>query len=316
MSRKTYIGVDFGGTKLLIGEVDQGGNILNQKRYTTELVEQNQAAKRIEECLEDYYATVGFLGEPVSIGIGMVGIVDARKGIWRSMNHKDRNDIPLAETLYQKYHLPVYLDNDVKSAAHAELVWGIGRHCSDFIYINIGTGLAAGIVMDGRVIRGVSNNAGEIGHCIVRQDRKEECECGQKGCIEHYTSGLGLHKEVLRLAKEHNTSLTIPEEGRIWAADIFEAADKGDELCQMVTEQAAEDLANLIMNLVRVLDPEAIVLGGGVAGSGWMTEKIEKNLIPSVMRDVKDGLTLSKIDAAKVGLLGAASLGWEGENNK
>ncbi len=313
----SFIGCDFGGTKLLLGEIDRQGNILGMKRYETGIRNHREAADRVLECLTDYISEVGFLGTPAAVGAGVVGVVDYENGIWKSMDHIETDPIPLGKLISGKLNIPAYIDNDVKCAAGAEMMFGHGKNSQNFIYLNIGTGIAAGIVSEGRLIRGANNNSGEVGHSVIDITRGNQCICGRKGCVESIASGSGLHAQALCLYDDFETKLSRPsEENRVNAAEVFRLSGEGDPLCRKLTEQLEEQLANLIMNLVRVSDPDTIILGGGLVSDGWLLPRIKDKLNPSTMRGVKNGVVLSSFDPRYAGLIGAGAVGLIGLQNQ
>lgn len=302
----TYLGLDYGGTKLLIGEMDRNGKILHKKRYPTGYTSQKEATEGILGCLDNYLKTVGIEGTLKAAGIGIVGISDHKKGQWISMNHIVTGPpVPLADLLREKLGVPCFIDNDVRSATTAELIYGHGKRSENFIYINVGTGLAAGFVCGGQIIRGANNNSGEIGHMVVDMHNELPCICGRKGCAENMLSGIGFTRQVCEC---HRDDLKQPNE-KADVIKMFELADQGDENCVKITEYAADTLAALIMNLVRTTDPDTVILGGGVVSDGWLLEKVKTRLEPHTMRGVTGGVVLSELPLGEVGLIGAASLG-------
>ena len=305
----TYIGIDFGGTKLLIGEIDEEGNVLRNKRYDTGIRNQLEATEYILNCLIDYIDNVGFVGTPVAAGVGVVGVVNPVHGVWNSMDHTASTPVPLGKLVEEKLGVPVAVDNDVKCATSAELLFGQGKHSKNFIYINVGTGIAAGFVVEGRILRGAHNNSGEVGHSVLDLNRREECICGRKGCVEGIAAGSGFHKQAVRLYDTYETNLERPSEKvKVQVKQIFKLADDNDPLCQELVKQAVENLSCLIMNLVRVTDPDTIILGGGVIRDGWLLPKIANELNPSTMRGVTNGIKISSFDAGYVGLIGAGAI--------
>lgn len=303
---ETYLGMDFGGTKLLIGELDHEGRILACKRYCTGLNSQEEATKAILGSLKDYMYTVGFLGKVRAAGLGIVGTVDNIRGEWISMNHEITGPpVPLAVLLEEYLQVPCAIDNDVRSATTAELMLGQGKHTSDFIYLNIGTGLAAGVVTGGHIIRGAHHNAGEIGHMVVDLQNKKPCICGRKGCAENAVSGVGFTEMV----KEYGINELLNEYGKADVARLFQMADQGDDRCKEITDYAADTLACVIMDLVRFSDPDTVIVGGGVISDGWLLEKVKARLDAGTMRGVTKGIVFSSFDPKYAGLIGAASLG-------
>jgi predicted NBD/HSP70 family sugar kinase len=307
---QTYLGIDFGGTKLLIGEVDGGGKLLRSKKYDSFAVNLRHAADTLIGCLDDYCATVGFVGRLIGAGAGVVGVTDYDKGLWLSLDHKTgATPIPLTKLIQDKLHVPVRIDNDVRSATVGERLFGCGKATDNFVYLNVGTGIAAGFVLHGNLLRGKNNNAGEIGHMVVDMEDDTPCVCGRTGCVENIVSGLGFARQYGRLICEYpDTRLNLDEHGRIDALELFALADEGDPLSLRITDKAAKALACLIMNVVRVADPEMVILGGGVVSDGWLLRRVEPYLSASTMRGVTGGVKLSALDPREIGVIGAASL--------
>ena len=307
---ETYLGIDYGGTKLLIGEADKEGKLLSSMQFQTGKTSQREIVEHLSRCLREY-KKMGKLHDSVkAAGIGIVGISDHRKGIWHSMNHEKGEDIPLASIAEQILGIPVVIDNDVRSATAAELLWGCGRYSSDFVYINVGTGLAAGIVSDGKILRGANQNAGEIGHTLVRSSSERKCICGKFGCVELSASGAGM-KNHLRFL-ENVQGKEKAETGN--AGEIFALARAGNKLCTEVEKEAEAVLAEVIENLVRTVDPDTVVLGGGVMQDVWFFEQVKARLHPVTMRGVKNGVQISSLSPSRAGVLGAAAAGkiyWE-----
>ena len=291
---ETYLGLDLGGTKLLIGEIDSRGNILKYKKYDSGYFNQQAALDIIKLSLDDYIKTVGWYDKkPLAMGVGLIGRVDPNQGIWLQIDPSRTQPIALAKELAEIYGISCHIDNDVKSATRAERVWGFGQISKNFIYLNIGTGIAVGTVVNGRQIRGSHFNAG-----------------GRMDCVEAIASGIGFDRCARLLHEQYETGLHIPADRgeRIPVSEIFALSRKGDPLCVKLVENASEALANLIMNLVRVTDPETIVLGGGVVADGYMHAKILELLNPTTMRFVTNGVVITKLNPEFIGLLGAGAV--------
>lgn len=308
---ETYLGLDFGGTKLLIGEVDRDGNILECKKYMTGYVNQQSAVEIIRSSLGDYLRTVG-TGDrrPAAIGIGMIGRVDTETGRWLQIDLDRSQPIDLAYSLTETFGLPCYLSNDVKSATMAEQRWGYGKLTDNFIYINIGTGIAAGTVINGNITRGSHFNAGEVGHTQTGVRTGVRCCCGRTDCAEAIASGIGFDLNARLLAPYYpDTALRLPDKNsRVDVRRVYELARKNDSLCTVLVDNAATAIANLIMNLVRVTDPDTVVLGGGIVSDPMMYTNILQRLHKGTMRFVTNGVVITRLDPAYVGLLGAAAV--------
>ena len=308
---ETYLGLDLGGTKLLIGEVDPYGNILRYKRYDSGFFNQKAAFDIIKHSMDDYMATVGWVGEkPVSMGVGLIGRVDPNEGIWLQIDPHRTETIALARELTDLYGIPCRIDNDVKSATRAERVWGVGQFSKNFVYINVGTGIAVGTVVNGRQIRGSHFNAGEAGHMRVGVRVGIPCACGRTDCVETIASGIGFDRCARFLRDRYETCLTIPaDEGkRVSVEEVVGLCKAGDPLCAVLVNNAAEGIANLIMNMVRVTDPDTVVLGGSIVANEYIFDKIQTYLNQNTMRFVTHGVVLTKLNPQFVGLLGAAAV--------
>ncbi|MDR0537126.1 MAG: ROK family protein [Tannerellaceae bacterium] len=307
----TYLGIDLGGTKLLVGELDGNGNILRYKKFDSSFFNQQAALEVIKQSMDEYIRTIGWVDKPpVAIGVGLIGRVDPGKGIWLQIDPKRTQAVPLARELSDIYGIPCRIDNDVKSATRAERYFGFGQISRNFIYINVGTGIAAGFVVNGRQIRGSHFNAGEVGHTNVGVSVGIQCGCGRMDCVEKIASGTGFDSCARLLADSYETQLHIPvnPEERVHAKDVFELCEKGDPLCVKLVDNASEALANLIMNLVRVSDPDTVVLGGGLVSDGFLHTRILERLNPTTIRFVKNGVVITKLNPDFVGLLGAGAV--------
>lgn len=311
--KEIFLGLDLGGTKLLIGEVDAGGTVLRHKKYPSGYLDQKAALDFIQNALDDYFsAPSGF--SPKALGLALIGRIDNRQGIWFQIDSQRAGEIPVCEILSKKYGIPCYADNDVRGAARAELRFGQGRRMEDFIYLNIGTGIAAGIVTGGQLVRGGHCNSGEVGHTLVGVDAGVDipCVCGRVNCVEAIASGGGLDRCARALKDRYpGTALTIPDAGSVDAAELFQKA-AADPLCAFLTDTAARAIAGLIMNLVRVSDPELVVLGGGLVSDGMLFPRICAYLNKYTMRFVTQGVALTALNPGFAGLLGAAATAMEG----
>ena len=307
------LALDLGGTKLLIGIVDRNGQILFSRRYPSPLPDgqtQNEIAEYMLECLGDFMPQSPMEGVSCA-GAGIVGRVDDESGLWLEIEPGRCETVELARILRQITGLPSFIDNDVRCALRAERALGAGRGSDDLIYMNIGTGIAAAFVTGGKVIKGRSFNAGEVGHVAVDVFGNVICTCGRKGCAEAIASGSGLDSRARTLRERYpDTRLSFPEGARVSAKEIFDLAEQGDALCAKLKAEAAEAAAALIMNLVWVTDPETVVLGGGIVSDKRMFDDIVSRLNPGSMRFATGGVRRSELDPELTGLIGAAMCGF------
>lgn len=313
--KATYLGVDLGGTKLLVGEMAQDGRLLYTKKYPTGPLSQPEALAVICRSVDDFLKTARPADAPMpaGMGVGLVGRIDSRRGIWLEIDSERAEQIPIGALLSQRFGLPCFVDNDVRSAARAEVLFGRGRQCGSLVYINVGTGIAAGIAVGGQMLTGSHFDAGEVGHMVSGLPLRVSCPCGRGDCVEPVASGAGFDKCARLLAAQYpDTGLHIPQDGsRVRAEEVFSLYG-ADPLCTLLTDNAAQAIANLVMNLVRALDPEAVVLGGGVMSDGFLYPHVMERIDPFTVRFVADNIVLTELDAARIGLMGACSNAIEG----
>lgn len=309
MNGDTVLALDLGGTKLLIGQVDAQGRILRSRSYPSGNLTQREAVELICSSLDDYLAAIGLEEpKPAAMGAGLIGLVRADEGEWTMIDPGRRDPIPLAKLLRERYGYECRIENDVKAAALAERKLGAGRDTNDFIYLNIGTGIAAGFFADGRLLRGWQNDSGEVGHMTVDYTSNTPCVCGRFGCAEAIASGGGMDRRVRLLGRRYPGSVLnqLAERGFVRAEDIFNHAETGDPLALKIAHDAADASAELLMNLVRVANPELVVLGGGVAGSAWMERELPRRLGLPLMNSVKRGVVHTRLKPSEAGLIGAS----------
>ena len=311
---KHSIGIDVGGTKILIGAVDESGGVSKKKRYAMDRSTRDSSVESVLNAAADF--TEEFLSEGGTfdfIGVGLVGYINPYENIWvHSISIPIDKPVALGAILEERYGVRVQIDNDVQCATMAELRLGAGKTCQDFYYINVGTGIACGMVFGGRRVKNGSNYLGEICHMTVT-DHGEPCGCGQRGCLEPIASGGGLIESAKRRLCDYPASLlnVHEKEGRLHAGTIFEAAEKGDELALFLRERAVEGLSTAVSGLCYLLMPERIIFGGSVGTQEYLVRRIEKNVMERTGRNGKlhiKGFGISEVDAQDVGMLGAASL--------
>lgn len=312
----TVLGIDVGGTKVAVGVVTARGEIVQRDRYAMDRSTQAAALASIERAVDAFMH--GWHGPcPEAVGLGLVGQTDPSRAVWVSaINIPITTSVDMAALLGDPLGLPLYLDNDVHAATLAELHWGAGDGARDFVYLNVGTGTAAGLVLNGQLVRGFRNYAGELGHMATGVGMDVVCPCGRAGCLEPVASGGGVIARARALLSDYPDSLLSPLEqcGALNAHAIFEASDLGDPLAARLAADMVEALSQGIANVINLLNPEVIVVGGGAWADGW--------LLPRVRARVQDvalsfslagmrGILPSILNPDHVGLLGAATLAWQ-----
>ncbi|MBE6692031.1 MAG: ROK family protein [Ruminococcaceae bacterium] len=296
------IGVDIGGTSVKLAVVDSDFKVINKLRFPTgeEATSQGIIDGIIENCrtlMEDYPIT--------AVGIGSAGRVDQKAGtVVVAGNLPFRNE-PVVEKVSTALGVPVFIDNDGYTALIGEIAAGVCKGCQDALIITIGTGIGGAILLEGRLIRGRENRAGELGHFIVKMDGIQ-CECGLKGCFERYASATGLIEQTEEAVKNNPESiLALEAKNGINGKTPFDAKEKG---CPVATELLSEYgriFAAGLNSLIHIFQPEVIALSGGVSNQGDnLLDLIKPHLLPNANVKVT---TLQ----SNGGIIGAALLGTE-----
>lgn len=306
---KYSFGVDVGGTTIKMGLFDMEGNVLDKWEIKTRTENGGvNVLPDIAKAVNDKMAEKSIDKNDVAgVGIGVPGPVDA-KGIVHKCVNLGWGVFNINDELSKLLGLPVKGGNDANVAALGEMWKGGGQGFESIVVVTLGTGVGGGIIMDGEILTGAKGAAGEIGHIHVDDDETEICGCGNKGCLEQYTSATG----VVRLANrtlEKNTKPTCLKAGEVSAKDVWDAVKAGDEVAKEVAEQFGEYLGKGLASVACVVNPEAFVIGGGVSKAGEvLLDYIRKNYSPYVFhasRDVRFTLATLGNDA---GIYGAAKL--------
>ncbi|HUW41685.1 MAG TPA: ROK family protein [Rectinemataceae bacterium] len=258
------LAIDLGGTKIAAGIVDADGRLLCRRRAATPLGDPKASVDAMvalgTEALQE-------AGPAESLGVALPGVVDRRTGMLRYSPSSGWRDVPFASMLADAFSLPVAADNDVNACAWAEALFGAGIGLDCFFWLTVSTGIGGAIVSEGRVREGASGMAGEVGHLVVNPGGRL-CGCGNRGCLEAEAAGPAWRRCALQLLEERPAGklAALPRE-LVDARAIAELARAGDALCLEVVERMGAMLARGLAAVASVLDPEAIVIGGGVAAS-------------------------------------------------
>lgn len=267
------IGVDAGAKRVKAVAATLDGNVVQQvveKYQTTATVEEflatvKKAVVKVKE------ATKAAAGSFLGIGVGMHGLVDPEQGLSIFAPHLNLHDIPIKAFLEKELNLPVEVDNDVRALALAESWFGQGQGIANFIVVNVGTGVGAGIILDHQLYHGTSFTAGEMGHTTIDVNGPK-CSCGNYGCVEALTAGPAIAKRVqqaIRLGKksvlEEMVNGNLEE---ITGELVYRSAQQGDAVAIEVLEDTGRFLGIGIANLINTLNPTRIILTGGVSRAG------------------------------------------------
>ncbi len=300
-------GVDVGGTTVKIGLFSGDGKL--EEKYEIATDKSDQGAHIIEHIaakLEEIIAKKSYgILDCMGVGIGLPGPVD--RGMILGCVNLGWGIFSIVEEFSKAFHnVPVYAGNDANIAALGEYVAGAGKGMKKMIMVTLGTGVGGGIIIDGRILEGANGGAGEIGHIPVNPQEQDTCGCGKKGCLEQYASATGIVRIAEKLRKENgNTALPAG----CTAKQVFDYAKEGDELAMQAVEELGRYLGLALASCACVLNPEGIVIGGGVSRAGKIlldvTEKNFQTYVFKPCRNVKFSLAELGNDA---GIYGAAAM--------
>jgi glucokinase len=280
MSAGCVIGVDLGGTKLLAGVVDADLNVHHRVfRHAREGKGPDQLLDVLVAAVEEAREAAG--GEVRAVGFGVPSLVDPATGVANTTVHLPLRDVALRDVIAERLGIPVAVDNDANAAMIAEHRHGAAMGASCAALLTLGTGIGGGIVVDDRVVRGAHGGAGEWGHMVIQADGPL-CTCGNRGCLEMLVSGTALG----RAAAEAAVALPDSGFGRAAAAGrsitgmlATELAHDGDPVARDVVAQIGHYLGVGLANVVNILNPEVVVVGGGVIAAGELLLAPARNVV-------------------------------------
>ena len=311
-----YVGIDLGGTNIKAGVVTDEGKLLNKVTCKT------NADRPMEDIIHDMGRlaadAVKDAGLEVSdieaIGIGSPGTPDNDEGLLVYSNNLPFVMAPMRKLIREVINLPVYIDNDANCAAMAEAVAGAAKGAKDSVTITLGTGVGAGVIVDGKIYSGFNQAGSEFGHTVLVSGGIE-CPCGRKGCFEQYASASALARMTREAAEKDPDSLLnkVYEQQGEWNAQIaFIAMRDGDETAKEVVDTYTSYLADGLANAINAFMPEVLVVGGGVCNEG------DPLLIPMREKTMSrpyfgPGVKKTRIELAQMGndagIVGAAMMG-------
>ena len=293
------VGFDLGGTKMIGAVLDPDMRILARVKRSTGAHEGGEAVCRriistIQSVLEKNGTAVSDLA---GIGIASPGPLDVERGVILNTPNLDFKEFPLRDRVRSKFDVPVWIENDVSSGVYGEYKRGAARGFRNVVGIFPGTGIGGGLILDGRLYRGSSGNAGEIGHMIIQTDGPL-CGCGQYGCVEALASRTALSKDAVALAAAGGAPAVFEAVGTDFqnfkSGTFSRAIKKKDENIRRAVERSARFLGIAMANCVNLFDPDAIVLGGG------LVEKLGKEYIRAAEESMKEHALGDMVGGVKV----------------
>jgi glucokinase len=264
---KNILAIDIGGSKILVGIIDSSGNIIAEKKT---LIHQPTQASILHETFslcDSFIAEFGIS----CIGVSIPGLVDPIEGLWLEAVFSKVRDFRLRDILQERYHVPVFVENDANNCAYGEKNFGNAKEYDDFIWLTISNGCGAGVFLGGKLFTGQNGHAGELGHLCVT-DEDYICPCGNKGCLEAVAAGPGISYRYKQITGE---SLT--------AKEIATKAKAGDATALTIYHNTGGYIGKAIAAAVNVLNVPLVVIGGGVAMD---YDLFKDNMFKSVQRHI------------------------------
>lgn len=275
---KNYvIGVDLGGTKISCALSDLEGRVVAQTTIPTLAHEGEEPVlgriiKSIEMVLEEGKVPVN---ELKAIGIGSPGPLDAKKGVIVTTPNLPFKNFQLVQPIEEKFSIPTYLDNDANVAAIAEFMFGAGKGTENMVYITVSTGVGGGAILNGKIYRGSTTNALEVGHTTVFPGGPR-CGCGNLGCLEAVSSGTAIGKRANE-AVNSKVETSLRDHDTVTSYEVFKEAEKGDVVSKKILDEAFTYLGIGVANIIASFDPDKVIIGGGVSkGGDILFETVQK----------------------------------------
>ena len=298
-SQDLVVGVDMGGTKILASVIDTAGRIISRSKTATKAdKDASKVIDRIARCIRQAIGRSEIESSQIrAIGIGAPGPLDPETGVVIFAPNLGWSNVPLKSELESRTGIPVFVDNDVNLCTLGESAFGVGQGVKSLVGIFVGTGIGGGIILDGKLFHGASETAGEVGHIIVKSNGPR-CGCGNLGCLEAVASRTAIARQVRKaILKQGETSILLKLNGGnldlIRSSTLAKAMRRGDKLTAKVMRRTQKYLGIGVASIINFLNPEMIVLGGGVIeamGDGFLAgirRVTEKHVLPSTMNGVQ-----------------------------
>ena len=288
--KKYGFGVDIGGTTCKIGLFETNGNLLEDWEIPTRTENAGSfVLDDITAAIEGKMTERSLLKEEVQgIGVGVPGPVKSDGTVLKCVN-LGWGVFNVAKTLEEKTGLFVKAGNDANVAALGEMWQGGGKGREDVVVVTLGTGVGGGIIVNGKIVAGANGAGGEIGHIIVNDKETQPCNCGNKGCLEQYASATGIVRMAKKLLEKDSRQTVLKDSKEITAKDIFDAAKAKDEVACELVEELGNVLGGALGTIACVVNPEIIVIGGGVSKAGTiLIDVIKKHFMEKTFHACKD----------------------------
>ena len=280
-----YLGIDLGGTNIAVGVVDEEGRILYKDSTPTGATRPSEETLAdMAACSRKVIADAGLkLDDIAAVGIGSPGLINTETGEVVFANNLYWHHVQMGATIAKALGKPTYADNDANVAALAEVAAGSMKGAKNAVLLTLGTGVGGGIIINGRIYAGTHNGGAELGHMCLTLNG-EQCTCGNKGCVERYTSATALIREGRKSAEAHPDGMIAKKVGgdldRISAKTVIDCARENDPEAVRIFDEYIYALTMTIITVINIFEPEAIAIGGGVSAAGdFLMKPLTKSVV-------------------------------------
>lgn len=309
MSPRAVIGVDAGGTKLLAGVVGEDLAVGHRVRRLWSGGDRAEVLATMVEAVSEARAGAA---EVRAVGFGIPALLDFRAGVAVSSVHLPLDGLAFRDVMAERLGLPVYLDNDANLAALAEQRHGAARGARNVVLLTLGTGIGSGIVIDGKLVRGATGAAAEIGHMTIDQ-HGPPCQgsCPGRGCLEVMASGTAIGREGTEAGRRNPDSAlgrAVAQRGVVFGEEVAALAVAGDDVACSVMAAIGRSLGAGIASIVNIFEPEVVVIGGGAAAAGdLLLEPAREVVAQRALRPSRDHVRIVRAALGEsAGMIGAA----------
>lgn len=303
-----YIGVDLGGTKIYTAICNELGEIFNEEVIATEVDKgPEQIVDKIINSIKKVSKNIK-AEEVKAIGIGSPGPLNIKEGLIVSPPNLPIRNFNIVDKIKSEFKLPTFLDNDANAATLGEYIFGAGKGTENMIYITASTGVGGGAILNGKIYRGSTSNALEIGHTTISRDGRV-CGCGNRGCVESMSSGIYIEKMANDLMGEEKET-TLKNYEKITAKEVFTEAAKGDQVSNYILSETLSYLGMAVANCANIFDPDKIIIGGGITkGGSIVLGKINEEVKNRSLEPIYKNCKIEKAQLGdQAGVIGAVAL--------
>jgi glucokinase len=309
LTPRETIGVDLGGTKMLVGVVDDGQHVHYEGTESSIGLSEDEI---VEDLAQELKEARDARPDVLAAGLGIPATIDHERGVAVQAVNLEITDVPIRDLMEQRLGLPVFVDNDANVAALAEYLYGAGRGTRNMVMLTIGTGIGGGLILNGEIYRGSTGGGAELGHIVIVEDGLPcQGSCPNHGCVETYASGTAIAREGTEAAKREPESALgkALQKGPILGKTVTQLAQSGDPAASEVVAAAGRHLGTALSGIANVFDPDVIVIGGGVSAVGDLLldparKELESRSLPPMNRTP---VKLAEL-GPEAGMIGAAAM--------